>query len=595
MSEHSYNDSDVSVSERSHYLESQPLLSLSTQPVSRTLCPPMRQLCFMSKSIFVILLITAIVGAINFLIVGAVISALWGLTPLNLIDASLPFVITYSFMAIVLIFYPVNGFLADVYCGRHRIFFISLCLILCCFVIFLSVVLPIAYYTPLTKSQHVICFVIGFFGFLLAIVGIAGYGANFIQFGLDQLLEALSHHQALFVHWAKWCYDCLSVVIVGIFMFHFCKINSNWRFKWILSFFLVLVSMCVLLLSTVFAYWKRYWFYSESRHQNPYKMVAEVLTFVWKHKYALKRSAFTYCDDERPSRLDFAKERFGGPFSTEQVEDVKTLSRIVLILLAIGPVFSMDTLVDHILLLYIGLHIGSIPPSIQQCPVEYFVTNAGLLRYAVSALFLPLYVWIIFSLFGNRVPKMLTRIGIGMVVYFIGILSVFAVDSIGHHLKIKTDETYCIMHVHSVSSFPFLGMHWSVMIPSIIFLGIGPTILIATIFEFISAQSPHLMKGFLFGVFFAIRGVFQLFGSIVIFLFGSQRIWENIMIREHLPAVSCLSRCILFISVVVLISLILFLIAAKRYKHRERGDRPYDQRFVVDFYTRVIENRERNI
>ena len=52
--------------------------------------------------------------------------------------------------------------------------------------------------------------------------------------------------------------------------------------------------------------------------------------------------------DERPSRLDFAKERFGGPFSTEQVEDVKTLLKVVLILLAIGPVFSMDPPFDNI-------------------------------------------------------------------------------------------------------------------------------------------------------------------------------------------------------------------------------------------------------
>ena len=50
-------------------------------------------------------------------------------------------------------------------------------------------------------------------GLLLAIVGVRGYGANFIQFGLDQLLEAPSQHQAIFVRWAKWCYDLLSAVI----------------------------------------------------------------------------------------------------------------------------------------------------------------------------------------------------------------------------------------------------------------------------------------------------------------------------------------------------------------------------------------------
>ena len=163
-----------------------------------------------------------------------------------------------------------------------------------------------------------------------------------------------------------------------------------------------------------------------------------MLSFAWKHKYPLQRSAFTYCDDEQPSRLDFAKERFGGPFTTEQVEDVKILLRIVLILLAIGPTFSMDQLISSVIMVFISLHIGSIPRSVQQCPVEYFVTNAGILLF-------PIYVWIIFSLLGSRVPKILTRIGCALVVYFIGTLSVLAVDSIGHHLKKKIDETYCII------------------------------------------------------------------------------------------------------------------------------------------------------
>ena len=154
------------------------------------------------------------------------------------------------------------------------------------------------------------------------------------------------------------------------------------------------------------------------------------------------------------------------------------------------------------------------------------------------------------------------------------------IDLIGHHVKRKTDETDCIFNVNYLDNFPgfpTLDMHWSVMIPSIILLGIGPTVLMATVLEFISAQSPHSMKGFLFGIFFAIRGVFQFLGSIAVFIFSSQRIWGSSLMREHPPAVSCLSRWLIFLSVVVLVGLILFLIVVKRYKYRERGDRPYDQ------------------
>ena len=88
--------------------------------------------------------------------------------------------------------------------------------------------------------------------------------------------------------------------------------------------------------------WKRHWIYTESGVHNPYKTVIRVLKFSMKNKYPLQCSAFTYCDDERPSRVDYAKERYGGPFTTEQVEDVKTFVRILTLLATLGPVFVME-------------------------------------------------------------------------------------------------------------------------------------------------------------------------------------------------------------------------------------------------------------
>ena len=84
------------------------------------------------------------------------------------------------------------------------------------------------------------------------------------------------------------------------------------------------------------------WFYVEPGQNDLYKMLRSVLHYVKQHKYPIRRSAFTYSGDEHPSRMDFAKERYGGPFTTEQVEDVKTFFRILLVLLALGPVFALD-------------------------------------------------------------------------------------------------------------------------------------------------------------------------------------------------------------------------------------------------------------
>ena len=48
-----------------------------------------------------------------------------------------------------------------------------------------------------------------------------------------------------------------------------------------------------------------------------------------------KWSAFTYWEDDSPSRMDFGKIKYGGPFTTVQVEDVKTLIKTLEIILVI--------------------------------------------------------------------------------------------------------------------------------------------------------------------------------------------------------------------------------------------------------------------
>ena len=76
--------------------------------------------------------------------------------------------------------------------------------------------------------------------------------------------------------------------------------------------------------------------------QEPFKLVYSVIRYAIKHRHPECRSAFTYCEDEPPSRIDFGKSKYGGPFTTEHVEDVKTFLRfIVFILIAVMTFCAM--------------------------------------------------------------------------------------------------------------------------------------------------------------------------------------------------------------------------------------------------------------
>ena len=60
--------------------------------------------------------------------------------------------------------------------------------------------------------------------------------------------------------------------------------------------------------------------------------------FARQHKVPVRRSAFTCCENEVPTGLDLAKEKYGGSFTTEQVEDVKAFYGILKVLFSFGIV-----------------------------------------------------------------------------------------------------------------------------------------------------------------------------------------------------------------------------------------------------------------
>ena len=69
---------------------------------------------------------------------------------------------------------------------------------------------------------------------------------------------------------------------------------------------------------------------------NPIKLIIQVLNYTRKHRYPERRSAFTYIDEEQPKRIDFGKTKFGGPITEEEVEDVKTVLRLIPLVITIS-------------------------------------------------------------------------------------------------------------------------------------------------------------------------------------------------------------------------------------------------------------------
>jgi hypothetical protein len=85
--------------------------------------------------------------------------------------------------------------------------------------------------------------------------------------------------------------------------------------------------------------------------RNPYSLVYRVIKFALRHKHPLQRSALTYWEDKIPSRIDLGKSKYGGPFTSEEVENVKTFFQLIKVLISLSGIlvtsFLMDLSIPH--------------------------------------------------------------------------------------------------------------------------------------------------------------------------------------------------------------------------------------------------------
>ena len=577
----------------------QPSVAGSQRSYKRRSSQFLKDICLPSKATVLLVCLALVIGTLHAVFTCLFVACGVYFIGGKYINQSAAICLSYLGMSMAFFVFPVSGFVADVKCGRCRGLRCSMCLFAISLIFMLgatAVVLvdPYSAFSPWShiKASLFLIFVAifgAFFG-----IGWIIYYSNFILFGLDQLKDAPSEYLSLFVHWIVWADSLAFAVILPLAASVFCR-NV---IMVLLSYSVLIICSFLLIVLLVVINCNRHWFYTEPGQGNPYKSVMNVLTFAWKNKYlSRKRSAFTYCDDIIPSRLDFGKERYGGPYSTEQVEDVKTLFRTVLVLLVVGSVYLLNVSNELYGLPLIGLHISHKGKNF--CNLLFILLESGTLKYMTSAVAFPIYIVVMFSCWKTKRPSILMRLGIGLFLFLAGVLSVLITDIVGHaQFEVKPNSSSLCMFAmhfdaqHFSPHLPSLEMPWASLIPINLLLGFGPLLVWTTVFEFIAAQSPHSMKGLVVGLFFVISGFFQLLGSFALLPFSLKDVWQSRHLKEHPPVTNCGFGYFLSVYVVAAIGFILFVTVAKNYKLRERDEKPYDYIYAEEYFDQVIAHRE---
>ena len=478
---------------------------------------------------------------------------------------------------------PVAGWLADTCVGRFKVIYGSVWIMWCASVLLtLSTVLA-RYIDKYNTANDKIMTVL----LVILAIGLGAYLTSIVQFGLDQLSDASTLELKSFIIW----YIC--TFLTGGTLIFFLSSCANKQYRIFLNLLLCFCLSLALVLLLLF----HQWLTKEPVTRNPLKLVYKVIKYAINTKKPQQRSAFTYCEDELPSRMDFGKMKYGGPFTTEQVEDVKTVMRIIPFLLIIGALGGGLVLINYYTNKFVGLVTHKIVPITQfqqyvsyskeflsDCYLEATYANASSIYFLLLVI---LNEALIYPLCHRCVTKIesLHKISIGVLLGIARIIVLMVFNVVSRQNFIMENNVNETVGCLFQASHGILHNNFSsqlIVLPNVINCVCMLMIYSGTV-EFLAAQVPYSMKGLMIGLcyYFVLLSISAWIVITIPFRQYSS-LWGSGMI-------SCGFWFLLLAGVLQMINFFTLLILKMRYKKRKREDvLPNEHVFAEDFYSKHI-------
>ena len=506
-----------------------------------------------------------------------------------------------TLLAIFSLLYPVFGWIAEVCVGKYNMILISFVTILVASIVTTAGMIVLFSFGGIINRQYTVvtiietCIILPVF---ISIAGIAMYEANAIQFSMDQMLEESSQQLSSFIYWYYWCTNIPQLLLyyITIATIAFLKTNCQnaeyssrgFQIMGLIVAGFQTLAVFIGILSIMFS--KRYISYNRVS-RNSLQIIKQVLKYAYKNKYPQMRSAFTYWENNIPSRIDLGKQKYGGPFTYDQVEGVKTFFRLLLLIFSLFGVFLQG---DGYSLTFYVMNTFGCPTVI---PLVTVLANPKHIPTLVLIFGIPL-LQIIKKLIPHRFPNMLTRIGIGMVICVLTQLSIIAYSFVVKENKFDCPEIYnrypkapiiktCAFAAVVNSPLNSTCVHYCTDSPIasdlyIVYLAVIPLLLIGILYlmvflttlEFICAQSPNETKGLLIGIWYSMLSIKYL-----------------INIADKQPALLDNTLWSIYHGVkglAVLVSIVCFMIVSRHYRYREKNETVNRQAIIEEQYEREL-------
>ena len=457
----------------------------------------------------------------------------------------------------IIILYSFLGLFGDVFVGRYRLIQFSLWVKLLTAIICTLIISILTEYHLHTWLQTLLYSIVC----VIEELGESSFHVVAVQFGTDQLQGAPSEFLSAFIFWYFIAEIIPSVLFLWIYYFSSFK-PANIQLGGSL--------LCAVFISVVLAIKNCFmskWFVRETAmssvckttsyrdcrtdNSNPYRLIFCVQKFAKQHKSPIQRSALTYWEDAIPSRIDLGKKKYGGPFTTEEVESVKTFLQLFKLLLSLLGIFVTSYLVNPLL--------SATDSESESDNTSQVVLIDALCLTATGGL---LILCRAFSYFFKCHLSMLKRIGIGAVLTTVCVLCILLINLVKFYYATTIDKDHTLLYMNVVPQF---------------LAYISYFLLTVSLFEFIVAQSPHTMKGMLIGFFYVIR-----FGVAGLIALVGHYALKKLPCTNAINCSDIVSNIVIII--IALLSFIMYCIVACKYKLRERDEVVNVHIFAEEYY-----------
>ena len=362
---------------------------------------------------------------------------------------------------------------------------------------------------------------------------------NILPYGIDQLMNESSVKIRAFIHWYMLC----------LFIGYVFTVVLNELSVSVVSFALFSFSLCL-----------HFFFKHRFEHipiPNPYKIVFKVLKFSLKTSRTRRqhRSAFTYWGEE-PSRMDLAKERYGGCFSHEEVENVKTFLRIAVVLITLFFLFVSSVPFFNSSFYFVAQFKNGF--NLNAANAVWFLSN--IIPYFVLVFLFELVILPLFPKLEYFITNPLKALGLANLLIILSIVSLFLIDLIGR-ISNNISTMPCFFIWEPVTETIQIS-YWIVLIPSVL-AGTSFLLSYTCTTEFICSQSPFGMHGMIIGLFWFLHGVFMDIGGCILL----------IVYYYPIPSVSfmsCTSWFTVMFCIITIIGLMVYILIARWYVNRVR-------------------------